>query len=155
MEAETKKKLPRWVTIVLALVGIIPTVTAAVSGVLESREAIKRIDQTWKKMQADVVDLKTEYQKLHLRVVYFQGREEGRTAGVLQSKLDEVQARYDQLVASKKKQPTVEILRSELVEVRRLRAKLESSAAGSKAVKAAKKRAPVQKPEPPPWRQSK
>lgn len=154
LETNGKKPfLPKWLKITLALIGIIPTITAAISSVIESREAISRIDQTWKKSQAEVLMLKKSHHKLHIRILTFQAREEGRTAGALRAKLDDLQVRLDRVMLAKKPtKPLIEMLRGELVEVRKLRTRLEGKAAASKAVKAASKGSPIQRPAPPPWK---
>jgi hypothetical protein len=153
------------VKLIIAITGLITVLSGAalswfktIVGEPEAEEAKARIDITWKKSMAELTELKRQYARLHTRVLYFQGREEGLTAGALQAKLDQVQAKYDALLVKTSKptrrtgtpNPVVEVLRGELVEVRKLRKKLERERKGVKAVKSAKPQV-EQKPAAPPW----
>ena len=151
------------VKLIIAITGLIGLLSGSVlswyktiTGEPEAKEATRRVDITWYRVMREVSEMKRNYQKLHTRVLYFQGREEGHTSGVLQAKLDQVQAKYDALLAKRPTRrsgtnPAVEVLRGELVEVRKIRAKLEKERRGVKAVKSAPNMEQKPAPPSPPW----
>jgi hypothetical protein len=149
--------------LVAAIAGLITVLSGSalswyktIAGEPEAREAKDRVNITWKRVMREVADLKEAHAKLHTRVLYFQGREEGFTSGVLQAKLDQVQARYDDLLSKTKQKsqkptnPVTDVLRGELIEIRKMKARLEKESRGVKKAKTApqvKQKAPPA----PPW----
>jgi len=59
-------------------------------------------DKTWETLRAQVNKQSDVINKLHLRIVAFQAREETQTAMSIQHKLDDLQKRYDALALTKK-----------------------------------------------------
>lgn len=145
------------------LIGAIAAALAVISGSAlswvkvfvgepEAKEAKARINITWKKAMLETAELKRKHDKLHLRMVSLQSREEGFTAGVIQAKLDQVQAKYDALLTKTtktKKPPVVNALQEELKEVRYLKTKLKKKLKATKP--ASIEQRPMPAPAPPPW----
>lgn len=164
---ESLKTNGKWSTpkLIIAITGLITVLSGSalswyktIFGEPDAKEAKARVDITWKRVMREVSQMRQDYQKLHTRVLYFQGRDEGYNSGALQAKLDQVQTKYDELLTKTKPvrgrgaSPVVDVLRGELTEVRKLKAKLEKE---RKGVKAAKRATQMEQkpaaPAPPPW----
>lgn len=150
------RKIPKWVIVLSILIPAVSSAGAAwytlIKGDPNAAVAKDRVDKTWKEMKREVRKLTRAYNKLHIRVVYFQAREEGHTSGALQAKLDQLQIKYDNLaLATKVKKPQVEVLRGILADERKLRAKTDRRKRAAKAAKGAVQM-PAPTATPPPWR---
>lgn len=150
-----------WAKVISLIVATgIAVYAAAFKGEPGANEAKSRVDQTWVKMQHDTARLTAMYQKLHQRVIYFQGRDEGVRAGVLKAQLDQLQARHDRLLLANKstKRAELEKLLAKVAAARQHTAQLQSKAAARRAVKAvikADSTPQMSKPSEPPWRRAK
>lgn len=150
-----------WAKVISLLVATaIAVYAAAFKGEPGADQAKTRVDQTWDKAQADIARLTKMYHKLHQRVIYFQGRDEGVRAGVLKAQLDQLQAKHDRMLLANKstKRAELEKLLTKVAAERQRTAQLQSKAAARRAVKAAAKSdstPQMSKPSAPPWRRAK
>jgi hypothetical protein len=118
-------------------------------GVLKGGDAQDAGDEIWTKLRDRVNAQSKVINKLHLRVVAFQARQEGATSAGLQAKLEALQRRYDALVAQNKAKKVnggrakLEVLQKDLELEKLKRQRLEDklkrklSAAGGGAAKPA------------------
>ena len=102
MGRETDRQPKRVLAYAKAASIVIPVLGGLIMGLLGIQAgdtAQKSGDQIWTKLRTKVNAQSVVINKLHLRMVAFQARQEGETAATLQSKLDALQARYDRLAA--------------------------------------------------------
>lgn len=86
-----------------ALSALILGLVANFKGEPVAQKATEDIDKTWRKLRFQVNKQSDAINKLHLRMVHFQGTQEGFTAGKLQEKLELIQKKYDELAGSQPK----------------------------------------------------
>lgn len=84
-----------------AISGLILALFANFRGEPEAKRANDQVDKTWRTLRKQVNRQSEAINKLHLRMVHFQGTMEGMTAGKLQEKLERLQRRYDELMSAK------------------------------------------------------
>ena len=151
-EEKIGKRVPKWAVVLSILIPSVSSAAAAWYSLIKGDpEAKDRVDTTYKTMRIGVNRLTEAYNKLHLRVVAFQAREEGATAGALQAKLDDLQNKYDRLIVQQTKAPAaqVKVLEGLLAQERKLRRREVQTLQGAKEAKSTKKMKTL--PSKPPW----
>ena len=98
-EEQTKKTSTRRFTLtaagLAACLAVIPSVINAIRG-----EPVA--EQTWKTLKEQVDKQSEVINRIHVRMAYFQAKEESRTAMQIQKQLEDLQEKYNNEVAAKK-----------------------------------------------------
>lgn len=110
----------------------------------QAAKANWKADQTWRTVRRQVNKQSEVINKMHMRMVYFQAKEETWNAAKIQAKLDTLQRQYDALNASKVTPKAAKILQDKLEESRETNRELDIKNKAIKQMKGAKARPQVQ-----------
>jgi gluconate kinase len=78
---------------------------AAVPSIITAARGEPVAEQTWTTLKAQVDKQSEVINKMHRRLIYFQAKEESRTAMQLQAQLEALQKKYDELKSQKSSVP--------------------------------------------------
>ena len=92
------ERLKNYATALAILLGALP---ALIVSIVTSYRGEPMAEKTWETLRDQVNRQSVTINKLHLRLVHFQGTQEGHTAADIQHKLDQLQEKYDALLTGK------------------------------------------------------
>lgn len=91
------ERLRNYAAAIAILLGALPAVGSLIVSLVTAYRGEPVAQKTWETLRAEVNKQAEAINKLHLRIVHFQGHQEGQTAAELQHKLDDLQRKYDEI----------------------------------------------------------
>jgi len=98
------ERLRNYAAAIAILLGALPAIGSLIVSVTTAYRGEPVAEKTWTTLRDQVNKQSESINKLHLRLVHFQGVQEGQTLSDLQHKLDDLQRRYDLLSSSSSSQ---------------------------------------------------